>query len=668
MTQATPANPESARDAISRHAWDEARSLLLGAEADRPLSADDLGLLSVAQFWSGHPAEALDTLERTYAAHVEAGAKTAAAATALQLFFVATQRVANRAAAGWLNRAIRMLEGEPPSAVHAVLTMYQGFEQLAAGEFQAAHETGASAVEQARRFGDRDTEAMATNLMGQALIRQGRVDEGFALIDESASAAAGGELNSFTTASVYCATMGACRDLSDWQRASEWTEEADREMQRQRISGYPGVCRVHRAETKRLRGDWVAAEAEVRQACVDLEQYRLNWDLGWAFYELGENLRQRGDFTGAADAYRRAHEFGRDPEPGLALLKLAQAQPEEAVAAIRRALTVTETDEPVGFLPSGDSPREPLGRSHLLPAQVEIALAVGDLDTADAATSELEAIVTDFPSTALRATTAAARGAVQLARGEAARAVETLVRARNLWQVVGAPYETARVRVRLAAAYREVNEETNAALELEAARSTFERLGATADLRSVETELDRHGSASHAPSGKRVTRTFMFSDIVTSTELLEAVGDEAWEKLIAWHDATLRAIFAEYGGEEVSHTGDGFFVAFEAARNAVDAAVAIQRRLVSHRRDHGFAPWVRIGLHTAEVSRVGANYRGVGVHVAARVSALAGREQVFVSAATLEAAGTIPYSVSDRSSATLKGIKEAVEVASIGWL
>ena len=159
----------------------------------------------------------------------------------------------------------------------------------------------------------------------------------------------------------------------------------------------------------------------------------------------------------------------------------------------------------------------------------------------------------------------------------------------------------------------------------------------------------------------------MFTDIVTSTELLEAMGDEVWEKLIAWHDATLRTIVAEHRGEEVSHTGDGFFVAFESARSAVDAAVAIQRRLVAHRRDHGFAPWVRIGLHTAEVSRVSQNYRGVGVHVAARVSALAGREQVFASAATLEAAGPMPYAISDRRSEALKGIKDTVEVASIDW-
>jgi class 3 adenylate cyclase len=145
------------------------------------------------------------------------------------------------------------------------------------------------------------------------------------------------------------------------------------------------------------------------------------------------------------------------------------------------------------------------------------------------------------------------------------------------------------------------------------------------------------------------------------------MGDDAWEQLIAWHDATLRSIVAEHRGEEVSHTGDGFFVAFREARPAVDAAVAIQRRLAAHRRDHGFAPWVRIGLHSAEVASVGTNYRGVGVHVAARVSALAGREQVCASAATLDAAGALPYPVSDPELATLKGIKGTVEVASIGW-
>jgi class 3 adenylate cyclase len=459
--------------------------------------------------------------------------------------------------------------------------------------------------------------------------------------------------------------MGTCRDLSDWQRASEWTEEADREMKRQGISGYPGVCRVHRAEAKRLRGEWGTAEEEIRQACVDLERYRLTWDLGWAFYELGENLRQRGDLAGAAEAYQRAHEYGRDPEPGLALLKLAQGEPEQAVAAIRRAMS--EGPPTNGFLPSGDNPNDPLGRSHLLPAQVEIALAVGDVDTADAAAVDLASIAEMFPSTTLQATAASARGAVVLANGDMEAAVDELLRARHLWQVVGAPYETARVRTQLAAAYKATNEETSAALELEAARSTFERLGAGPDLKRVEAELERNSAAGHAPKGRRVTRTFMFTDIVTSTELLEAMGDDAWEELIGWHDTTLRTVFARHHGQEVSHTGDGFFVAFDEPRDGVEAAVDIQRTLTAHRREHGFAPWVRIGLHTAEVAQVGENYRGVGVHVAARVSALAQRDQILASGSTLDQLDAGAYQAGVREPAKLKGIKAAVDVAAIAW-
>jgi class 3 adenylate cyclase len=666
VTQVQPSVLEEARSALAAHEWETARERFLEAQAHVPLAPSDLELLSEAELWSGNPDARLDALERAYAGHVEAGRKTDAAAVALRLFEAAASRLALRVAVGWLRRAERLLEGEPPSAVHSLRAMFEAYMNIDQGNLELAAEHADEAIELARRFENRDLEALSLNMKGQALIRQGRVDDGMALIDESTTAAVGGELQPWATAGVYCATMGACRDLSDWQRAAEWTEEADREMRRQRITGYPGVCRVHRAEVKRLRGDWAAAEEEVRKACVDLEHFQLYFDLGWGYYELGENLRERGDLAGAADAYQKAHEYGRDPEPGLALLKLAEGDAEQAAATIRRALTPSGSQSAIRA--SGDSAREPLGRSHLLPAQVEIALAVGDLDTAEAAATELEGITTDFAATALQAAAANARGAVLLAQDRPAEALEALLRARHLWQVIGAPYEMAKVRVRLAAAYRSLKEDTNGALELEAARSTFERLGATPDLRAVEAELERRAATGHTPTGARVTRTFMFTDIVTSTELLEAMGDAAWEELIAWHDNTLRDLIAKHSGEEVSHTGDGFFVAFESARAGIDAAVAIQRRLVAHRREHGFAPWMRIGLHTAEVSRVRNNYRGVGVHVAARVSARADRDQILVSGDTLEAAGALPYPVADRERAQLKGIKSAVEVARVEWV
>lgn len=164
---------------------------------------------------------------------------------------------------------------------------------------------------------------------------------------------------------------------------------------------------------------------------------------------------------------------------------------------------------------------------------------------------------------------------------------------------------------------------------------------------------------------RRVVKTFMFTDIVSSTNLVEAMGDEAWTALLRWHDETLRALFASFQGEEVTSTGDGFFVSFDGPEAAIACAVAIQRRLDEHRRQHGFAPQVRIGLHASEAAQVGQDYRGVGVHEAARIGALAGGGQIVASRTTIGTAST--YAVSEPRQVTLKGISEPVEVVDIDW-
>jgi class 3 adenylate cyclase len=164
-----------------------------------------------------------------------------------------------------------------------------------------------------------------------------------------------------------------------------------------------------------------------------------------------------------------------------------------------------------------------------------------------------------------------------------------------------------------------------------------------------------------------VTKTFMFTDIVTSTDLIGLIGDDAWEELLRWHDRELRAAFAQHRGEEVNSTGDGFFVAFERAGDAIECAVDIQRRLARHRREHGFAPRVRIGLHTTEAAREGRDYRGKGVHVAARVSAAATGEEILVSSAALSGIGPIRFGLSEPRQLTLKGVDEQVEAHSVDW-
>jgi class 3 adenylate cyclase len=202
--------------------------------------------------------------------------------------------------------------------------------------------------------------------------------------------------------------------------------------------------------------------------------------------------------------------------------------------------------------------------------------------------------------------------------------------------------------------------------DLRAARSVFERLGARLDLARVDALLGE-GAVSEARSTKRMIKTFMFTDIVTSTDLVGLIGDDSWGELLQWHDRELRSAFANHRGEEVNHTGDGFFVAFERAIDGLEAAVDIQRRLARHRHEHGFAPTVRIGLHTAEASCHGGDYRGGGVHVAARIGAAAASEEILVSSAALAAISSIRFALSDPRQLALKGVDAPVEARSVSW-
>jgi class 3 adenylate cyclase len=220
----------------------------------------------------------------------------------------------------------------------------------------------------------------------------------------------------------------------------------------------------------------------------------------------------------------------------------------------------------------------------------------------------------------------------------------------------------------LAVAYRDEGDAEAATLELRAARSTFERLGAVLDSRRAAELLGPDAGSVGRPvaASRRVTKTFMFTDIVRSTNLVEAIGDDAWEDLLRWHDQTLRSLFGEHEGEEVKHAGDGFFVAFSDAARAVECAAAIQRTLADHRREHGFAVQVRIGLHSAEATRRGRDYGGKGVHQAARIASLAEGGEILASQEIIEA-GPISFVVSETREVSLKGISTPVQVATVEW-
>ncbi len=657
MTERTPVEPivvdplQAGREAVRRYAWREAFEFLRTADAATPLSAEDLEGLAEAAWWSGLLGVCIDARARAYKLYIQAGRSRRAGYMAIELARDYFNKHDGAVANAWLNRAERLLGDEPNSPEKAWLLRMRTVIAIDERDFAKGLDYAAKTLEMASHVQDRDLMALGLHDQGRTLVAMGKVKEGMDLMDEATVAAVGGELSPWVTGAIYCNTITACQGLADVRRAAEWTEAAKRWCERQAIAGFPGMCRVYRAEVMRLRGAWKEAEQEARRACEELKEFNLGY-CAEAFYEVGEIRLHVGDLAGAEEAFRHAHELGREPQPGLALLRLAEGKTAAALASIKNAV-------------AGET-RERLIRARLLPALVEIAIAAQELDAAGEGVEELAAIARDFGTSALEASALSSRASLHLARGESAEALPMLRDSLRIWKDLDVPFEAARTRVRLAEAYRGVGDFDNAALELETAWAAFERLGARRELAQADELLTEVGDGRRGGVTERAGRTFVFTDIVKSTALVEAIGDEAWADVVRWHDQTLRALMSRYGGEEVDHAGDGFFVAFAGPTPALDCAVAIQRALAEHRRDHGFAPQVRIGVHSSSAIQEGGKYKGKGVHEAARIGALAGGGEIVASAQTL--AGVQPgVAVADPRTVELKGISEPVTVYTLQW-
>src|SRR5262245_4906821 len=632
-----------AREALANSAWEEAVERLTELDRAGRLGPEDLEGLADAAWWRGQMDLSIDARERAYAGQRAAGDTARAAGLALRIARD-YQHKRSPMSDAWRKRAERLLEQTPEAPEHGDLERSRFNAALRRGDYEAAARHAQRTMDLGTKFGDANLIALGLHDQGYALVQQGRLDEGFAMLDEATVAAVSGELDPFPTAMIYCGVISSCRDIGDYARAGDWTDAAKRWCERQAISGFPGQCRIYRAEIMRLRGDWLDAEQEVGLACTELADFAPDVAAD-GFYELGELRRRMGDVDGADEAFRQSHGLGHDPEPGLALLQLDRGEVEAAARSIRRAIENTAS-------------ARVLSRARLLPAQVEIAVAAGDLETARAAAESLEATAAEFGTASLRAAAATSLGAVELAEGDAEAATRALRSARDLWREVDAPYEAARARVLLAEAYMAEEDRAAAELELRAALDLFERLGATRELARTAALL---GGARET---RRALRTFVFPDVVSSTSLVEAIGDEAWQDLVGWHDRTRRRPFEEPRGGETDSAGDGFFVAFDDAQSALACSIAIQRCLAEHRREHGFAPQVRIGVHAAEATASAGNYHGKGVHEAARLGALAGGGEIVASVVTIEGAD-VDYS-SPRA-VELKGISEPVEVLTVDW-
>jgi DNA-binding CsgD family transcriptional regulator len=470
---------QAARQSFDRHAWGDAYAGLSAADGRGPLASEDLERLAITAQLLGRSDEVVSAGARAHVEAIREGDVERAVRCAIWMGMALMQHGEMAQAGGWLARAGRLIEETGYDGVErGSLLIPQGLQSLMAGDPAAAFATFEQVAAIADRFGDRDLTALGRLGRGQSLIAMSDTARGVPLLDEAMTAVTAGEVSPIVAGIVYCAVIEACQGIFDLRRAQEWTAALTRWVESQPdLVPFRGSCLVYRAELMRFHGAWQDAADEAQRARDLLMRPPPEPAVGEALYQLAELDRLRGRFESAEASYREGSSWGRRPEPGLALLRLAQGDVEAAAATIRRALAEAPDD---------------LVRAKLLEPQVEVALAGGDLRGAREAADGLSDLAETFDAPLLRAMAARADGAVRLATGDVEGALGILRRAWDAWRDLDAPFEAARVRVLVGRACRELGDMDGAMLEFEAAREVFERLGAVPDLSRLDRETGQH--------------------------------------------------------------------------------------------------------------------------------------------------------------------------------
>lgn len=457
-----------AREAFARRAWAEAYALLTEGGS---LEAEDLERQAVVAYLLGRDDESARAWERAHLECVRVGDPDRAARCAVWLAVGLMLRGEMAQAGGWCARAARLVdETGSDCAGRGYLQLTVFLQTLGGGDAATAYELADEIVAIARRCGDDDLLALGVLGRGQASLALGETARGMRLLDEVMVGVASGEVSPIPAGIIYCAVIEACMDVLDLRRAAEWTEALERWCATQPdLVPYRGQCAVHRSQILQAHGEWTEAVAEAERARQRLAE-PAHPALGLALYQRGELHRLRGELADAERAYRAASAHGRDPAPGVALLRLEAGEVDAAVAAIRRMV---------------EESRGQLTRPTMLAACVEVMLVAGDLETARSAAGELAKIADAADVPLLRAMAAFAIGSVLLAEGEAASALTALRRACAGWRDLAMPYDTARARVQIGVACLALGDHDAADFEMDAARAVFERLGARPDVARV---------------------------------------------------------------------------------------------------------------------------------------------------------------------------------------
>ncbi len=462
----------SAREALARHDWQACHDLALDLRFEDPTAeAERLDVLAEAAWWLGRLDECIDARQRAYRAFEELGDHRRAGSCAVWLYEHNCQRARPAMASGWLRRARRALEGDVRCFEHGALLLREAELAHGDGRLDEAADLAERARGLGRELGSPDLEAEALQTAGRVLIDAGRLEPGLGHLDEAMLFAVEGRLSPYSTGKVYCSLIGACEELGDLRRAAEWTEATGRWAQQHPFAIFPGICRIHRAVVLERGGALAEAEREASRACTELLGSHLP-NAAAAFAEVGDIRRRLGDLERAEEAFARAEELSGRTCVGTALLRLAQGRVEAAARIIAGCM-------------AEQSPNR-LARARLLPVAVQVAVAAGDLEGAEASVDELEAIAAAFDTPMLHAMAGLARGRVQLAGHEPAAASATLREALRRWQDLEVLFEVATTRTVLAQALLDAGDQEGARESFEAARALFDQMGARLDARSID--------------------------------------------------------------------------------------------------------------------------------------------------------------------------------------
>ena len=474
------------RDCFQRRAWREAWELLSACASESPLQEADVEMLAVASFLLGNDEASDDAWRRAHQRHLQTGNRSGAVRCAFWLALRLLNGGDLAGASGWIARIERLLREAPDdSPEHGQLTYLTGFLAALSGDLSTAEADLGRSGQIAEQCGELDLSTLARLALGRVLIFRGDVSGGVHLVDEAMVAVVAGETSPVVVGDSYCTAIEACHDVFDARRGQSWTAAFSRWCDTQPdLVPYAGLCLVHRAEFLQLNGAWVQAMALAGRARKRLSSPAVQLALGAALYQQGELHRVRGQLDEAELCYREASNHGRDPQPGLALLRLVRGESEAAARGIGRALA--EADEWVS-------------RPPLLAACVEVMLAVGDVPAAQAACDELVEVARSLGSAMLAAVSDRATGAVQLANGDAATALAPLRRASSGFRNIEAPYEVARTGILIARARGALGDEEGASLELDASRATLEALGAVADLAALKRPVPHVEASGNIP-------------------------------------------------------------------------------------------------------------------------------------------------------------------------